>query len=459
MAQSTGRHRLTVLLVICAVVRLFVGCIGLDSLREDRDDYGRLAVTFAATGTFGYPEAGGLMHPTAYRPILYPWILSWFAGRDGLFLPAVMLCHVILALVTIAGVDRIAQRHLGRWSWMPAVAVALDPILLRHQQLVMTETLAAALAVVVWELTEDALKASGNTITSRRRTALRYFVVGLVLGVSALARPTALPWALLIMLLAMMRTIEWPQKLTNASAVLLGISCLLLPWGVRNAQQVDRFTVTTTHGGYTLLLANNPSIYDHFREQGFSRAWDAESFHQHWADRRSGDPRDPKFWKSELSEPNGAPQIDELADDQLAGEAAMATINREPWMFLESCVIRISWLWAVAPEPLTSNDAEESQRSKAVRWSIGIWYSLWFIAATVGLLRMLRRRALQQWTVPLALVLSLTAVHAVYWSNMRMRAPLMPVVYVIGSYGILSSVSRRRAGRELDASQPANAVV
>jgi hypothetical protein len=32
-------------------------------------------------------------------------------------------------------------------------------------------------------------------------------------------------------------------------------------------------------------------------------------------------------------------------------------------------------------------------------------------------------------------VLAFTLVHAVYWSNMRMRAPAMPVVYLAVAYG------------------------
>ncbi len=34
------------------------------------------------------------------------------------------------------------------------------------------------------------------------------------------------------------------------------------------------------------------------------------------------------------------------------------------------------------------------------------------------------------WIPAIALTLGLTLVHAVYWSNMRMRGPVMPMVYV-----------------------------
>jgi len=95
----------------------------------------------------------------------------------------------------------------------------------------------------------------------------------------------------------------------------------------------------------------------------------------------------------------------------------------------------MSWFWAVTP-----------YRSGATSWTImavGLWYCLLFggiIMACLGLasLELVRfgelwsaySLSLGFWVPAFSLVVSLQLVHSVYWSNMRMRAPLMPILYV-----------------------------
>src|SRR5690606_10255281 len=99
----------------------------------------------------------------------------------------------------------------------------------------------------------------------------------------------------------------------------------------------------TTHGGYTLLLANNPLLYQHFKERGPARNWDAEPFHARWALRLDPGikhrPATPEFWTTPL-QPSGQPtrHIAELADDRIAYSAAGQTIARQPLMFGLSCL-------------------------------------------------------------------------------------------------------------------------
>ncbi len=71
---------------------------------------------------------------------------------------------------------------------------------------------------------------------------------------------------------------SWPsrreaasQPLANALAVerfrqlpwltLLALGLTIAPWPIRNQVRFGRPIVTTTHGGYTLLLSNNPVYY------------------------------------------------------------------------------------------------------------------------------------------------------------------------------------------------------
>ena len=46
--------------------------------------------------------------------------------------------------------------------------------------------------------------------------------------------------------------------------------------------------------------------------------------------------------------------------------------------------------------------------------------------------------------LPLLLILNFTLVHLVYWSNMRMRAPLVPLIALIAARGLGQSTRAAR---------------
>ncbi len=54
-----------------------------ESLNDDPDAYRVIAETLARTGVFGLPESDGEARPTAFRPPLYPWMLSWLVDGTG----------------------------------------------------------------------------------------------------------------------------------------------------------------------------------------------------------------------------------------------------------------------------------------------------------------------------------------------------------------------------------------
>jgi hypothetical protein len=70
------------------------------------------------------------------------------------------------------------------------------------------------------------------------------------------------------------------------------------------------------------------------------------------------------------------------------------------------------------------------------------------VIAFYGLIGQLGRRSMAPlWLWGLLLMVALTAVHSVYWSNMRMRAPAMPIVYLLfaaGCRGIYDHIACRK---------------
>lgn len=458
-----SKFALPVLLLLTLVVRVAVVVqwygddgIGLaKSLSQDTDSYLRLAVNLSQSGTYGFEDSAGQVTPTAFRPPLYPWLLSWFASGGSVPRVSVACLNVFLGVATVFLTWSVGRAMGLNRVLLAAVALAVDPLLLRASQSVMTETLAAFFAILIWRLwlvigRENADDPSIQCSTTHRNWKQWICLVGLGLsfGLAILARPTAAPWAALCA--ASMLVVGctcWKRRVIDALVVCLGVSVCVIPWTLRNWSEIGKPIWATSHGGYTLLLANNPPLYDHFRAHGPSRNWNADGFHATWGRRSIGaDVESSEFWEKDSSaevppelSARGTRAIGELDDDQLAYDAAWATIQSQPQMFSFSSVYRIGWFWALWP----------NQPISATTVVIGIWYAVWLAAAVVSLAGIWRRKRLRNWIIPLLLVLVLTMIHAVFWSNMRMRAPLMSSIYLLAICA-RTQKTESKAPRELE---------
>lgn len=463
-------------IALCFAIRMAVITANSDSFREDPDAYRSLATTWARTGVYGLMGTDGEAVPTAYRPPLYPWLLSWLvmpnnARSEWL---GIAVSHAVLGTLTCWLTFKIGLR-LSLSQTISAIAVGLvlvDPILLRQSTLVMTETLATFLGVLAWWLAiarrpwfgrwqEDNEQREGDASQHKlhhrmvapdgllRHPIVGSLLLGVALGLACLCRPTALAWLVLWLIgisagrfLFRESDNVWRWRMgMNWIVLVVAFGAILGDWGIRNQNMLGHAVVTTTHGGYTLYLANNPVLYAHLRSSG-SREWDEEAFHTRWRDERSA--------------------IDgsgEIASDRLANRLAMETIRSEPWVFLRGCAVRLGWFWAMWPSG--------RQAGPTVRWGIFLWYVAVYLFALIGIVSGLRawhtglrddgaalnrqtrlnrlRFAWFGWAPGIALVLSLMMVHSVYWSNMRMRGPAVPVVSFVAACGI-ASLGRSRLG-------------
>ncbi|NLE37942.1 MAG: phospholipid carrier-dependent glycosyltransferase [Pirellulaceae bacterium] len=407
---------LALLLLFALVVRVGVLFLLPGALADDPDGYRALARNLVAHGTLGEGD-----RPTAYRPPLYPLALvPSVAVGEPRATWAIGALHVAMGLGTVALAWWIG-RHcgLGRYAWVAGVLVACDPILLNQSALVMTETLAAMLVAL-------ALACLGRL--AEQPGTLRAATAGAALGLCGLCRPELLLWAALCAaalwlywhamqeqsrarqeadapahsLTVGVRFGLFGARFWSTAAFVAAVAIVLLPWTIRNQIQFGRPIVATTHGGYTLLLANNPAFYDHLCKGEWGSIWDARELGPVWGgNARHADP------------------VDELAADRRAYAEAWANIRREPGRFAYSCAMRVGRFWAPAPR----------QGSPALRWTVGVWYLAVFFLAAVGAWRGWRgdfNHGIWLWGGLLAV--SMTLVHAVYWSDPRMRGPLMIVV-------------------------------
>lgn len=440
-SASPGGLLTGVVLGFALIVRATALWMSGSGLAEDPDSYAQLATAWAESGVYGFSAGDATgdnvsVNPTAFRPPLYPWLLSWLVANGQLSLVAAAWLHGAMGLVSVWLTLSIGQQLQLRFAPLAALAVALDPLLLRASQLVMTETLATLLVLIAWWLWLSAVSPAAETAADAAvdpgcsaRFPLRSWgaagLLGVLCGLSILARPTAAPWALLCVLgLAWVGASCWKRRLATSLIAVLGVMVCVVPWTLRNWSLLGKPIWATSHGGYTLYLANNPTLYQHFVNNGPSRAWNTERFDADW-----------------LARPRvaGTAAERELADDRWAYAEAWRTITEQPLVFGLSCFIRVAWLWAPWPH---------ASPSSVATWAIGGWYLLWFAAAVWGVGcrwgSWPSRLRWAQWLPAVWLVVTLTGIHAVYWSNMRMRGPAMPIVYLLAVSGLGAGLGRGR---------------
>lgn len=498
-----------ILVIIAAIVRGGALWMAFGQLDDDPDAYDAIARTLATTGTFAVVAAGEDTVPTAYRPPLYPAILSVIhqaiiatpddlqdplvGGNTPVSRTAIAVLHWLMSLATVVITYFVALRMLGplaatasetsppitsdhvkQSAFFASLLVAIDPILIQSAVRVMTETLAALLAVgtlygwcilVDHQLPKDAEYA--DAAQERRGSRFRSTVatathLGLVLGLAYLCRPTFLVWtAMLVGCLTLWSVwricVSWrpgSRRSQNGEPVAAGTSQFLPAvaaitlafitslfvggWTLRNQKHFGKPIWATTHGGYTLLLGNNPSFFQYMRSGKIAIAWDPQPFFDRWETRDQADPRQIEFWESETPLPSdpvwqanwqGLETHTELREDRIAYETAKMAIASDFAGFTRATCWRVGRL--LSPMPQVLEDATPGKRSGAV--VVTIYYSVVMAGMIWGVYRLSRIRLQPHWIAALTLVLSLVAVHAIYWSNMRMRAPAIPALAILAA--------------------------
>ena len=445
MSNLTPKRLCFTAVLICVVLRVALILLDENAFESDPDAYKAIAQTLHQHGVFGLTPDDGIPRPIAFRPPLYPWMLSWIVVDGQVSGPWLGTLHVFLAALTtllvftigrnvVSSVGGVSGTRASFYSFVASVLVTIDPVLARQSTEAMTETLATTLSTAVialwwqWNSTLPGL-------TDRRRFLIS-LALGMLLALAYLCRPTFLVWAALLAI-AMVVARQSRSAIISASVVVLIVGLSVAGWTLRNRSAIGHSVWATTHGGYTLLLGNNESFYRHLGEASFGQAWDASDFIDSYNHRYEGDPKTEAFWSIEWkTPPSFDPTATEYDDDRLAYQSAIATIKRHPVQFIWSAIVRVGRLWAPIPHGVAG-------RSVIAIAIVSTFYVLLWAAAIFAVIR--HRNAVfthRFWAVWL-LAFALTGVHSLYWSNMRMRAPLMPSVAVFAVLSCVSSLRKR----------------
>ena len=423
-------------LVACLLLALAVRGLAMmtrpEELAHDRDAYLGIARGIAAGRGMCSPDS---TTPTAFRPPLYPTLL----GLLMVTLPTsvvVGLVNAVAGVVTVWATLRAGESlQLGRASLVAAALVALDPMLLLYGTQPMTESVCAGLVsllvLAVVRRNEIGPKEAQHESPSSRcglvcaSSSGDRFRVGVLFGLLVLCRPTF--WPLVGVLIA-----EWTVRMPRRTKtrlpwrVIAGTLFVVAPWVIRNQIVIGAPLLTTTHGGYTLLLANNSVFYDEVVDRPWGTVWSGESLAR---------------WQAGLDERlerELGPNATELERDHRLSQWGREFIAAEPRRFARAVWHRVRSLWSVVPH----GDAEGGP-SRLVIAAVGGFYSILLLAFAVGMVMVARRSEWSRWWLLYALVITVQGVHLVYWTNARMRAPLTPVI------ALFAVAAVQRTGKQL----------
>ncbi|WP_131818390.1 hypothetical protein [Planctopirus hydrillae] len=417
-AQPSSTFRLDWLcwtaLALTLILRVGWMVLKPESLAIDRDAYLLLAQNLVHGEGFCGP--GGV--PTAFRPPLFPLLLApllWLANVTW----AVAILQLSLSLVLTWATIRTTQlltidrasgedtrdgwHAAGGWAGM---IVAIDPLLLLYSTQPMTEILAATLIMLL------SLQLAQALIHPASLTLSRLMLAGLMAGCAPLARPALLlllPWFLIGMgwIGSQHAPHRSPRLFLRIVMILAGFA-LIAPgiWMTRNQLVMGEPIVTTTHGGYTLWLANNPVIQELEEIKGTS-IWPDEKFRE---------------WEARNREKLDG--LSEVEQDKLQQGWAWQTIRRNPEAFTRSALLRMAFFWSPVPQSMFQN---------RVPWGLMellfFSYGLFAMMACLGTIELLRsHRVFGVWLVGTVCLVMLP--HVFYFSNARMRAPIEPLLAI-----------------------------
>ncbi|MEZ6121578.1 MAG: hypothetical protein R3C49_00225 [Planctomycetaceae bacterium] len=458
-APSVSETRWLVAIVLCGTaLRIVMLLFQAGELNADPDGYVGYATVLKTTGTFSSPWS---TQPSAFRPPLYPMVLAallWI-GMPTAF--AVGLIN-ILGTASLTATAWWLVRKLGLvgvWPALAAAIVAIDPLMMKYSTQPMTEVCSAtllSLAILHFlEAIPGHLESAGSSDevadeppgNSERTVSVREcFKSGLYFGLAALCRPVALITCAVvcgsvIVFGACGIPVARPDRTTpvqrrrsrirlRAGLMTAIVAAVVVsPWIIRNAVQFHAFIPATTHGGYTLLLGNNEAFYREVVNAPGQPVWSGPGL---------------SAWQTAMNQEmqnSGVTPGSEVETDVWMYQKAVDSIRHEPDLFLKAVVLRWKRFWALTPS------RDDGERSVIVSSVVGIWYLVLWIGIFSSLPACFVRRSADVQMLWLA-VLSFLLLHSFYWTNTRMRAPLMGVLCVLAVYGWQFVLSLKRSTAE-----------
>jgi 4-amino-4-deoxy-L-arabinose transferase-like glycosyltransferase len=306
-----------------------------------------------------------------------------------------------------------------RTAWIAATLAALNPFLIFISAYLLTENL--YMILLLGPL--FAVPAKPELIGSWRRAVL----MGLLLGLACLARPTAFFVALWIAGGAvLLGSGRFDKRLLLGGVLVATVLLTLVPWTIRNRAAFDKTMVFTSHGGITFYQGNNPAVLEYPQYHGGVA---------------------PLYM---LPGYDDLKTLKEIPKDEKARELGRKFLRENPgdipvlvwrkfarfWRFKSDvglAGVKSGWWWS-----------KESTLGKlASSLDIGFAYSVVVIPLfVIGLFLSLSSR--RRWVFLIGLVALHTLVSLAFHGSLRMRIPIEPVIVMFAASAISDAAARLR---------------
>jgi 4-amino-4-deoxy-L-arabinose transferase-like glycosyltransferase len=401
-----GRER--ALLVTAVVLGLAVQLAYVLSTRHlalagDEPEYVSEAKLIASGHLFYTTLPYGILHAGAWKAPLYPAWLGLIFAVFGPHLVVVRVLQLAIGLLTIPLTWLLARRLFSaRVAVTAAFVVAIYPMAWQFEGLLYPEALATPMYVLLLVLA-----------LTRPPTAARAVVIGLLMGIALLLRPTT-EFLFLGFLIAWSLRAGWRRGI-GLTALSLALAVLVVaPWTIRNAIVMH---------GFVPISMQDSAAYGTFNAQS------------------ANDPLFPYAWRDDP--PSVAPLFDRhhpLPDPTLRSKldsVAIHYVENHPASLPAAFFWNgLSRLWDIRHQSRALAEVPYEGRSRTVsELGLDAYYVL-FVLTLVGLWRARERRWLVLGVLGLALGASIVFTID---SGTRYRAPLEPLIAVLACAGALGT--------------------
>jgi 4-amino-4-deoxy-L-arabinose transferase-like glycosyltransferase len=403
-------------------IRLAAAAV-LDGFRHPEIfEYDDIARAIASGRGFSYYHLGVLYH--SYTAPLFSW-LSALVYLAGGMIASVMVMQMAIGSAQAALVAVMADRlfRSRRAGIVAGLLVAAHPGFVvyasaKAHTLVLDAFFFTLIPWMCWRLFD-------------RRTAGRAVALGLVVGLGALSRGTAvvfLPIAGAWMLWAVDRR-EWPTVVARYALAAVCATLVIAPWSVRNTRVNGEFVWMLSTEGEDLWDGNNPAATGHSYVNRnlivLETLTDAER-----RDLRS--------------------QPTEMAQSRWFRDRALAFIRGNPGAFVTLTIRKFFYFWWFGPQ---------SGMLYAREWLRG--YQVFY----VGVLALAAAGARAAWVsddrdsrrlavLLLVFALGLSVLQSLYYVEGRHRWAVESLILVLAGGGMASSLARRWGGAALPSRPP-----
>ena len=351
------------------------------------------------------------LSPTAFRPPLYSMLIAALWLRDSPPIFAVLLLQTVLGAATVVLVYLIARDQFGRGvGLLASVGMALAPMTGHFTAVILSETLFTFLLTL------------GVFLWGRKR----YASTGIVFGIAALARVTILPFLVLLPLLTYLR--PWRSCRRSYSIIVMVSFVIVSPWVVRNAIVFHGFIPVASSGYGTNLLLGTQNTNDADNvsaRKEFLRRIDASA----------GNVND----ETEADRVRLRAALRQIANHP--GQWLRARAQQYPRLFIDSG----SYLFGDGSTPFRTALRERRMGQVLVRIVFIAGNLLLFLFALFGMIAERARLFLLSHITLFPIFLCVIALPL--WIEPRYGLPMMPLVVILASVGVLALVEGTRLKR------------